>query len=122
MKQTINFSQFHDAFRNMDRLENFSYQGLRVLYDWFEMIEDCDESEVELDVIAICCEFSESTPDEIIEDYSLEGFREDNAVSAITGSQWRVYGDRENDELIEYLNERTMVCGQTDTTIVYAAF
>ena len=40
MKQTINFSQFHDAFRNMDRLDNFSYQGLRVLYDWFD---DYDE-------------------------------------------------------------------------------
>ena len=122
MKQTINFSQFHDAFRNMDRLDNFSYQGLRVLYDFFEEWDQDMETDTELDVIAICCEFCESTPGEIIDDYSLEGFREDNAVSAITGSQWRVYGDRENAELIEYLNERTMVCGQTDTTIVYAAF
>ena len=102
MKQTINFSQFHDAFRNMDRLDNFSYQGLRVLYDWFEMIEDCDESEVELDVVAICCEFSEATPGEIANSYGIDRFPFQS--------------------LLDYLNDHTLVCGQTDTTIVYADF
>ena len=122
MKQTLTFNAFHDAFRDYDRLDNFSYQGLRVLFDWFNEYDESCDHETELDVIAICCGFSESTPGEIIDDYSLEGFREDNAVSAITGSQWRVYGDRENAELIDYLNERTMVCGSTDTTIVFADF
>ena len=122
MKQTITFSDFEAAFQDMGRRDNFSFAGLRVLFDWFEMLDDDCQTETELDVIAICCEFSESTPDEIIDDYNLGGFREDNAVSAITGSQWRVYGDRENSELIDYLNERTMVCGETDTTIVYQAF
>ena len=121
MKQTINLHQFRDAFKAI-RPDNFSYEGLEVLFDWFESLDDDCGTETELDVIAICCEFSESTPGEIIDDYSLEGFREDNAVSAITGSQWRVYGDRENAELLEYLNERTMVCGETDSTIVFAAF
>ena len=122
MKQTLTFSAFHDAFRDYDRLDNFSYQGLRVLYDFFEEWDQDMETDTELDVIGICCEFCESTADEIIDDYNLEGFREDNAVSEFTGSQWRVYGERENDELIDYLNERTLVCGQTDSTIIYQAF
>jgi len=121
MKQTINLEQFRDAFQSI-RPDNFSYEGLEVLYDFFEELDDCSENETELDVIAICCEFSESTPDEIIDDYSLEGFREDNAVSAITGSQWRIYGERETDKVMDYLTYNTMVCGQTDTTIIYQAF
>ena len=122
MKTTVTFSDFVDSFRNYGREDQFSYQALRVLYDFFEDMDESCGTEIELDVIAICCEFCESTADEIIEDYGIEGFREDNAVSAITGSQWRIYGSRENDELIEYLNDRTLVCGQTDSTIVYAAF
>lgn len=58
MKQTINFSQFTDAFREI-RPDNFSYDGLRALYDWFESLADDTGVELELDVIAICCDFSE---------------------------------------------------------------
>lgn len=55
MKQTINVSDFRDAFHKMGRGEQFSYDGLGSLFDW---LEDWDE-EPELDVIAFCCEFSE---------------------------------------------------------------
>ena len=108
MKQTINFSQFHDAFRNMDRLDNFSYQGLRVLYDWFNDYDDDCGTDTELDVIAICCEFSEETTDEIIHNFGLK-LRFDKT-------------DIPDSDVLEYLNSHTMVCGQTDTTIIYAAF
>jgi hypothetical protein len=51
--------QFSDAFHTMGRENNFSYDGRNALYDYFtELEEDCGTS-VELDVIAICCEFSE---------------------------------------------------------------
>ena len=59
MKQTINFSQFCDAFRDMDRNENYSYGGKRALYDYLEQLDEDCETETELDVIAICCEFTE---------------------------------------------------------------
>ena len=102
MKQPITFSQFHDAFRDMDRLDNFSYEGLRVLFDWFESLDEDCGTDTELDVIAICCEFSESTPDEIRANYDI--------------------GTESDSMLIQYLNEHTMVCGETDTTIVYQDF
>ena len=54
MKQNINLSMFMDAFKNMDR-DYFSYEGYQSLYDFFE---ECHE-DWELDVIAICCDFSE---------------------------------------------------------------
>jgi hypothetical protein len=123
MKQTITFSQFHDAFRDMGRLDNFSYDGLKVLYDWFEDLDDDCGTETELDVIAICCEFSEADDDEIIANYGLEDeFRMERRKDSPLLSDWRVYGDREHEKILDYLNYRTMVCGETSDTIIYADF
>ena len=33
MKETIGFCQFCDRFRDMDRDDNFSYEGKRALFD-----------------------------------------------------------------------------------------
>ena len=66
MKTTVYFSEFCDYFRDI-RPDNFSYQGLRILFDYFEDFED-----FELDVIAICCDFAESDYQSIAEDYSIE--------------------------------------------------
>ena len=58
MINTISQYDFVDAFKRL-RPNNFSYEGLLALFDWFEMLEeDCDQK-IELDVIAICCDFSE---------------------------------------------------------------
>ena len=58
MKQTINLSQFRDAFK-ATRPRQFTYEGLEALYNWLIESEDCDDTETELDVIAFCCEYSE---------------------------------------------------------------
>ena len=55
MIQTINVSMFRDAFADYNRKENFSYEGLGVLFDY---MEEMDEN-WELDVIALCCDFTE---------------------------------------------------------------
>ena len=59
MKKTITKNEFRDAFHTMNREANFSYEGLGALYDYLEEYEESGGVEVELDVIAICCEFSE---------------------------------------------------------------
>ncbi len=59
MKQSINQSQFIDAFHNMDRGDQFSHQGLCALYNWLEQYEEDTGEEIELDVIALCCDFTE---------------------------------------------------------------
>ena len=70
MKQTINFSQFYDAFQAI-RPENFSYEGLRALYDWLEDYADDTGEDYELDVIALCCDFTEyESLEELQENYS----------------------------------------------------
>lgn len=59
MKTTINKSEFVEAFDNMNRSENFSRAGRESLFDYLEQYEQDCGTEIELDVIALCCEYSE---------------------------------------------------------------
>ena len=57
MKQTVNFSDFVDAFEI--RKENFTYEGKQALFDYLEEYEESTGEEIELDVIGLCCEYTE---------------------------------------------------------------
>jgi len=59
MKQSVNFHAFRDAFRAHGREEQFTYDGLRALFDYLEELEADIGEELELDVIALCCEYQE---------------------------------------------------------------
>jgi hypothetical protein len=52
----------------MGRGEQFSYEGLKALYEYLEEYET-GEQQIELDVISLCCEYAEYK--------SLEEFQED---------------------------------------------
>ena len=71
MKQTVDFYDFKRAFKQC-RPDNFSHQGLCVLWDYFEQYEDDTGSEIELDVIAICCDYSEDTTENIAAAYDID--------------------------------------------------
>jgi hypothetical protein len=107
MKQTIGLSQFTDAFMSI-RPNNFSYEGLEQLFDYFESYEQDTNEEIELDVIAICCEYSELSIEEIIRSYGIDTDEVE---------------DDELDEFVfDYLASKTSVIGQTDTGIVFQTF
>ena len=59
MINTINKYEFSDAFHKMGRGDQFSYEGLIALFDYLEILEDDIGEPIELDVIAICCEYTE---------------------------------------------------------------
>ena len=69
MIKTLNAYDFHRAFEQL-RPDNFSYEALDVLFEYFEELESDTGQPIELDVIAICCDFVELDCDEIIENYS----------------------------------------------------
>ena len=58
MKQSVNMYDFERAFKNFER-DNFSYDGLKALFEYLEEYGDGMGEEVELDVIALCCEYME---------------------------------------------------------------
>jgi hypothetical protein len=74
MKKTINYYDFRAEFRAFGREEQFTRQGLKALFDYLEELgDDCGE-EIELDVIALCCEYVEY---DSLEDFQLDYNHED---------------------------------------------
>ena len=55
MKQTVNFSEFCNGFRDLDRNKHFTYEGKRALFDYLEG----SKKSTEIDVIALCDEYTE---------------------------------------------------------------
>jgi hypothetical protein len=72
MHQTINRSQFHDAFHKAGRGGQFSYEALNALFSAFEEMEDATGVPIELDVIAICCDYTEADWKSIADAYSID--------------------------------------------------
>jgi hypothetical protein len=70
--KTIDLYDFIRAFEEYKREGEFSYKGLEALYDWLDELAADTETPYELDVIGLCCEFTEySDLAEIQETYSL---------------------------------------------------
>lgn len=59
MKTTINQYQFEQAFKNAGRGNQFSREALQALFEYLEDYEADTGEQIELDVIALCCEFTE---------------------------------------------------------------
>ena len=59
MKKTITESQFIQAFEDYGRGNNFSIEARRRLFEYYEELEQGTGEEIELDVIAICVDWSE---------------------------------------------------------------
>lgn len=105
MKITLDFSDFRDAFRRYDRLNNFSREGLELLFNYCEEYDP----DMELDVIALCCDYTEDTPEDIARNYSidLDGVGEDDMQQAV----------------MDYLCDSTSVIGETSAgSFIYAVF
>ena len=106
-----NVYQFREAFRLAGRSDQFSYEGLKVLFDYLdELSEDTGET-IELDVAALCCEYYESSVQELIDNYNID-------LSEVD--------DDDPDSIIEivreYLEYNTSVCGEVSDGFVYAVF
>ena len=56
---TVDFSMFSDAFRRMGREDQFSREALEAIFEYIENYEEETGENIELDVIAICCDFTE---------------------------------------------------------------
>ena len=114
MKQSITFGQFVDAFHAHDRYDSFGYNGLRIIFDYLEQYEqDCNE-EIELDVIAICCDYNMMSFDDVAREYNID--------LAHLDAEDDDYEEQCEEAILDYLNENTMVLGQCVDGVVFACF
>jgi hypothetical protein len=106
MKTTVSKYDFERAFADADRKENFSYEGLAVLFDYLEELEDSTGQELELDVIALCCDYTEEAWADIADNYGIEYENDTDGLDAVR----------------DYLNDNTQLVGETAGGFVYLAF
>lgn len=79
MKQEVGFNAFCDGF-SPNRENNFSYEGKRALFDYLEQYEEDCGQEIELDIVALCCEYVEyENVEEYLKDYETDIDKEDYA-------------------------------------------
>ena len=106
--------ELQTEFNRYNRSENFTPAGIRVLFDYLEEISEGSGEDINLDIIGLCCEYSEDTFEDIAANYDID-------LSDRNGEP--VEDDEEIKRIVlDYLNENTSVCGVTDTTAVYAVF
>ena len=73
MKQTIGLDEFRTAFHRMGRGDNFSYEGLEEIYNYYEE----NYPDFEMDVIGICCEWTEhDSKEELLKYYDANSIRD----------------------------------------------
>ena len=69
MKQTITETGFISAFLAAGRETQFSVAARQALWDYYAELEEELGEDIELDVIAICCDWGEYTLAELRSDY-----------------------------------------------------
>lgn len=111
MKETVREYRFRDAFREMGRKDQFTYEGLGVLFEYLEAYEEDSGEELELDVVALCCDYYEDTAEDIAANYSIDlsdcDPEDDDAI---------------RDTVRSYLEANTTVVGETSCGFVYSVF
>ena len=127
--QTVNsYHEFRDAFRAYNRLNQFT--NLEWLFDHIEDVYLLDA--YELDVVALCCEFTESTFDEVARDYRIDLPEIEEFMATdddghfyngfATESEKVEHEEAKREAILEYLNDNTTVVNYDDTTIMFAVF
>ena len=109
MKQSVNSYDFERAFVTMGRKDQFSYDGLKALFDYLEEYEDDIGEELELDVVALCCDYCEY----------------DSALECAKDYPFDIDEDLDEDEqeeaALEYLRDHTTVI-EFNTGIIIQSF
>ena len=106
MKQTVTNYDFVNAFDSCGRKDQFSRSGQFALFEYLEELESDTGTELELDVIAICCDYSEYAN---AREAALEYDWEDSADST----------DEENEEsALKYLHDNTQVIEHDEGIII----
>ena len=114
--ETVTASSFIDAFRRMDRMDGWTYDGLRALYDYLDGLSDDTGEPIALDVIALCCDYSEyESATACIKD---NGYSFDVTECNDYDPEWG--DDEREDAAMEWLRDQTLVIEFSGGIIIQA--
>ena len=84
MKTSISEYEFCDWFIK-NRPNNFSFNGLKALYNMLTSYEEDTGKELEFDPISFCCEYTEyETMEEFWQDYDKEEYPDEHSIMDAT--------------------------------------
>lgn len=127
MKQSVSLGEFRDRFLSSDTYkDSFSYEGLTALYEYIEGYEREIGEEIDFDMVALCCEYSEYTSAwEAMKQYQPE----DMPVCEDTGVDENGHGmdlmeikEEEERMAIEWLEEHTQVIPVSNVGVIIQNF
>ena len=99
-----NAYQLEQLFKECGRENYFSYYGFQALYDYLDRYSDDIGEDFKVDVIAICCDFTEyESWEEIYNNYSYSYNNEEET--------WE---DTDHEAFMEWVQDRTQVIECTD--------
>lgn len=116
MKMTLTEYDFLSAWADSSRAEQFSRDALRALFEWIEDAERDTGEEMELDIIALCCDWTEwDTANEAARESGWKAPEQDDDESPDD------YAERVESDALEWLEGETRVV-EFDGGVLVLAF
>ena len=110
--KTFDLQDFKREFEIYNRRDPFSDKALGLI---FEYLQECYyDSNFEMDVISICCEFSERSCADILQDYDV--YTDDDMTNEELADQVREYLHDNTSLVGEYINDNG------ETVFVFVVF
>jgi hypothetical protein len=117
--QTVDSSELYHMACKMGRGDNFSYNGWQAIGDYLEEISNNTGEDMEVDIIAICCEYAMA---ESVEDAFMQ-FDHEHGIDLPTMEEWQELDEEEKLETIEeFLQHESSVVICEDDLIIWQAF
>lgn len=105
---------YHMACR-MDRGDQFGYNGWKAIGEYLEELSDDIGEDMEVDIIAICCDYNMAE--------SVEEFWDNGELPTVSDEEWEDMDEEEKLEAIrDYLQENTSVVVCEENLIIWQAF
>lgn len=118
MKQNVSFGVFCDSFSDTYK-DNFSYEGKRALFDYLENYEEETGEDIELDIVALCCDYCEyPSAYEAMEQYQSE----DMPVEGSEGDDLLEVHAKNEAVALEWLQDRTTVIEVSGCGVIIQQF
>jgi hypothetical protein len=107
--QPLTKSDFVQAFKQSSRKDQFSYEALEAIFEYLEDYSNHTGENVELDIVAICCDWAEMSLNEIAASYDVD-------LSQCTDNDERI------GEVEDYLSKNTQYLEIGEGSFVFVQF
>lgn len=106
--RAVTESEFVDALMR-DQYASWSHEGAALLFEYLDALSGDIGEIIEFDVVALRCDYSEASAEEIAEECDIEVPEEADSEELF-------------DIVRDFLEHRTSIVGETDEGFVYALF